>query len=132
MNAHVEVLVQLFVKKEKRERMLAFAAKANRRGDLRDDLLHDRRSLEPSVLVPLSASATSVEAITRALRAAGAGARAYVISAVLDADDRELDLVDALELVVGRSEDSLVFAVGSRVAYYENHEGEQYILHRKR
>lgn len=131
MNAHIEVLVQLFVKKDKRERMLTLAAKPNRRGDLRHDLLHDRRSLDPAVLIPLQAGAAGVDAIAKALRAAGAGARAYCISGVLDAEDRELDLVEALQLVVGRAEDSLVYPIGSRVAYYENHEREQYLLRRK-
>lgn len=131
MNAHVEMLVQLFVKKEKRERMLALASKAQRRSDFRHDLLHDTRSLEPKALTQLPPHGSSVEAITKALRAAGAGPLAYCISEVLDVDDREMPLVAALKAVVGRSEDSIVFAIGSRAAYYENHEGEQYILHRK-
>jgi hypothetical protein len=128
MNANIEVLVELFVKKDKRERMLALAAK--RRGDFLHDLLHDRRSLDPGTLSPLPAGAVSVDAIAKALRTAGAGDRVYCISEVIDADDRELRLVDALVLVVGKSEDSLVFPVGSRVAYYENHEGEQCLLKR--
>ncbi len=129
MNANVEVLVELFVRKDKRERMLALAAK--RRGDFRHDLLHDRRSLDPATLSPLPANAVSVDAIAKALRAAGAGDRAYSISEIIDADDGELRLVDALVLVVGKSEDSLVFPIGSRVAYYENHEGKQCLLERR-
>jgi hypothetical protein len=131
MNPHVDALVHLFVKKDKRERMLTLAAKANRRSDFRHDLLHDARSLDPATLSPLPANATGVATIAKALRAAGAGDRAYCISDVIDADDRELRLVDALELVVGKEQDSIVFAVGSRVAYYENHEGEQYLLQRR-
>jgi hypothetical protein len=128
MNAHVETLVQLFVKKEKRERMLALASKAQRRSDFRHDLLHDTRSLDPKALTQLPASGASVDTIMKALRAAGAGDRAYCISEVIDIDDHEMRIVDALRAVVGKSEDSIVFAIGSRAAYYENHEGEQYIL----
>lgn len=131
MNPHVAALVQLFVKKDKRERMLMLAVKASRRGDFRHDLLHDRRSLDPAVQSPLSAPAATVDAIAKALRAAGAGDKVYCISDILDADDRELRLADALKLVVGREQDSIVFPIGSRVAYYENHEGEQLILHRR-
>jgi len=129
MNANIEVLVQLFVRKEKRARMLTLAVK--RRGDFRHDLLHDLRSLDPATVSPLPASAASVDAIAKALRMAGAGERAYCISDFIDEDDRELGLIDALVLVVGKERDSLVFPIGSRVAYYENHEGEQYILRRR-
>jgi hypothetical protein len=129
MNAQLEVLVRLFVKKEKRERMLVLAAK--RRDDFRHDLLHDRRSLDPAALSPLPASSAGVDAVVKALRAAGAADRAYCISEVIDADDRELGLVEALGLVVGKWKDSLVFPIGSTVAYYENHEGERYLLRRR-
>lgn len=126
---HIEVIVQLFVKKEKRERILSLGQKQKRRSDLRSDLLHDARSLDPAVIQRLtSADAAAVE---RALRGFGAAGRAYCISELYEIDDQELDLASALRAVVGRTEDSLVFAVGSRVAYYENHEGEQAILRRK-
>lgn len=130
MDARIEAIARLFVKKEKRERILSLAGKAKRRGDLRSDLLHDRRSLDPDVLAPLAAGATA-ESVAKAMRAAGAKDPAYCISEVIDADDRELPLVDALALVFGRSRDSLVFPVGSYVAYYENHEGERYLLRRR-
>ena len=81
------------------------------------------------MLAPLPAR-SSVDAVLRALRAAGAGAQCYVVSAVLAADGRELPLRDAVGLA-GRAEDSVVFALGSRVAYYENHEGDQYLLWRR-
>lgn len=131
MNPHVGTLVQLFVIKEKKERMLALAAKPKRRYDFRHDLLHDKRSLDPKTLHQLPLSGAGVSAIAKALRGAGAGERAYCISAILAVDDRELSLVEALTAVVGRSEDSIVFALNSRTAYYENHEGEQYILQRR-
>lgn len=127
MSSSVEIIVQLFVKKEKRDRLLTLAAKSSRRDDFRHDLLHDTRSLDPGVLLRLPEGA-SVDAVVQALRAAGAGDRAYSISEVLDADDREWRLVDALRAVVGKAQDSLIFVLGTRAAYYENHEGEQFIL----
>jgi hypothetical protein len=131
MPDHLEAIVGLFVKKAKRDRIRELAAKPGRRADLRNDLLHDTRSLDPSVLVALPAHGTSADGVVKRLRAAGAGDRAYCITDVTDADDRELPLVDAVTAVLGRSVDSLVFPIGSRVAYYENHEGEQYLLVRK-
>jgi hypothetical protein len=128
MNVNIEAIVQLFVKKEKRDRMITLAGKPSRRRDLRHDLLHDTRSLDPAVMTRL-ADGLSVDAVAKALRAASSsGQRAYSISEVLDADDQESSVIDALRAVVGRAQDSLVFVIGTRAAYYENHEGEQYIL----
>jgi hypothetical protein len=128
MNVNLEAVVQLFVKKEKRDRMITLAGKPSRRPDLRHDLLHDTRSLDPAVMTRL-ADGLTVDAIAKALRAASSsGTRAYSISEVIDADDQESSVIDALRAVVGRAQDSLVFVIGTRAAYYENHEGEQYIL----
>jgi hypothetical protein len=111
--------------------MLALASKASRQSDFRDALLHDTRSLDPRVMRRLPASGSTAEGVLTEMRSVGAKGRAYCISAVLDANDRELDLLEALRLVVGRSSDSLVLAIGAPVAFYENHEGEQAVLHRK-
>lgn len=128
MNVNIEAIIRLFVKKEKRERMTTLAGKPSRRSDLRHDLLHDTRSLDPAVITRLAEGLT-VEAIAKALRAASSGGeRAYSISEVLGVDEQESSVIDALRAVVGRSEDSLVFVIGTRAAYYENHEGEQYLL----
>src|SRR5690349_19727307 len=112
MNGNLEAIVQLFVRKEKRDRMINLAGKQSRRPDLRHDLLHDTRSLDPAVMTRLAEGLT-VDAIASALRAASSsGERAYSISEVIDADDRESSVIDALRAVVGRAQDSLVFVIG--------------------
>jgi hypothetical protein len=131
MNPSVDAIVQLFVKKDKRERILSLAGKPKRRDDFRDDLLHDTRSLDPAVLAPLAAGA-SAESVVKALRAKGAGDRAYCISTLSEVDDLELSLAEAMKIVFDRDRDTLVFPIGSSVAYYENHDGDKYVLHRKR
>jgi hypothetical protein len=123
-SAHLEAVIELFVKRAKRDRMRALA---NRRGDLRDALLHDRRSLDPEVLVPIEGHAV---AIARALRDRGARNLAYCLCDLDELDDRESPLDAALAGIVGRERDALVHPIGSRVAYYENHEGERYLLAR--
>jgi hypothetical protein len=65
------------------------------------------------------------------MRALGAKQRAYCVSTTED-DDLETDLAQALNRLVGREVDALVLAVGAGVAYYENHEGEQFLLHATR
>lgn len=130
MNPHIEMLVRLFVKRDKQERMLTLGHSRNRRADFRHDLLHDKRSLDPAVFLPALANAT-VDSVARALHSAGAGSHAYCISEIVGADDCELPLNEALVQIVGKSEDSLLFPVGSRVAYYENHEGDVHLLRRR-
>jgi hypothetical protein len=127
MTPHLDALISLFVKKAKRERMRTLAARPGRRADLRHDLLHDTRSLDPAVLVRLGGRSTA-DAVARQLPGAQ---RAYCVSEVLGVDDQELPLAAALAAVVGRAEDSLVFALGTASAYLETHEGEQWLLVRQ-
>ena len=127
MSPHIATIVRLFVIKARRERLTELAAKAKRWNDFRHDLLHDTRSLEDAVLVPLR-NATLAD-VTRRL-GARTGERAYCISTRSEIDDRELDLGEALAATIGRMEDAIVFCPRSARAYYENHEGEQFILAR--
>jgi hypothetical protein len=132
---HLETIVRLFVRKEKRERILSLAGSAKRRADFRDALLHDARSLERDAMRPLT-SDLDATGVAKALAAIVKGTRAYVISDVLDTkgelDDREEDLSTALALVVGKERDALVFVLApnarTQAAYYENHEGERFLL----
>lgn len=122
MHPALERAIALFVKKEKRERMHALA---KRRGDLRDSMLHDRRSLDPAVLLacPETPATTVV-----AMRAKGAVGVAYCF-ADDENDDREMPLNEAVSAAFGRARDTLVIA--GDVAFYENHEGERFLLWRK-
>ena len=130
VSPHVDLVVRLFVRKEKRGRILSLASSSKRRDDFRDALLHDTRSLAPETMKALGAE-LDAKGVFDALVAITPGARAYCISNVIDArgsllDDREEDLVTALSLVVGRERDALVFVLGAdksaHAAYYENHE----------
>ena len=49
---------------------------------------------------------------------------------MLGADDVELSLLAALTRVFGRERDALVFPLGSKVAFAENHEGQLSLLRR--
>jgi len=119
MNPALERAITLFVRKEKQDRMRALA---KRRDDLRDAMLHDRRALDPAVLQPCPPDATATAA---AMKKLGASATAFVF----DDEDSELPLLDAVSSVFGRQRDVLV--VSNDVAFYENHEGEQFLLKRR-
>jgi hypothetical protein len=119
MNPTLERAITLFVRKEKQERMRALA---KRREDLRDAMLHDRRALDPTVLEPCPAN---VAATVAAMKKLGAGVNAFVF----DDEDAELPLLDAVTRVFGRERDAIV--VSNEVAFYENHEGERFLLKRR-
>ena len=119
-------IIALFVKKEKRERLEFLAAKESRRADFIDALLHDTRSLDRSRMTAVGAKETELDVVKR-LRAT-AKARAHCISAITEIDDRELPLGDALRAAMGRERDTIVFCLDSSTAYYENHEGERFVL----
>lgn len=128
MHQHLEALIRLFVRKEKQERILFLASKPRRRSEMLTDLLHDTRSLDLATASRITARPGDVTAVAQ--RLGGAGERAYCASDIVDVDDRELAVGDALRLVIGRERDSIVFCPRTRFAYYENHEGEQLVLTR--
>ena len=119
MNEALERAITLFVRKEKQERMRALE---KRRGDLRDAMLHDRRALDPAVLQPCP---NDPVAVVTAMQKLGAGKTAFVFAD----DDAVLPLAEAVSTVFGRQRDSLV--VSNEVAFYENHEGERFLLKRR-
>jgi hypothetical protein len=125
VSSHAERIVALFAKKEKRERLTFLASKADRWGDFCDALLHDTRSLDAAKMTRIST--TDREEILAQLRAK-ADARAFCVSAIPDLDALELPVAKALEACVGRERDTLVFVVATERAYYENHEGDRYVL----
>lgn len=127
---HVEALITLFAAKDKRERLLFLASKPPRWGDLRDALLHDTRNLDLATLTPVAKGA-DVAAVLRRLRGT-AKSVSYCISGIFELDAREVALGDALKAAMGRQRDTIVWCVESQVAFYENHEGEQFVLERKR
>ena len=53
MSPHIETIVTLFAKKERRERLLFLASRADRWDQFRHDLLHDTRALDERALTPL-------------------------------------------------------------------------------
>jgi Pretoxin HINT domain len=130
VSPHVETVIRLFVAKARQERLVTLAGTKGRRTDFVNDALHDRRRLASEVLIPLTHPAFNWESALREMRLRGATSLAYCIADDVDFDDTERPLEFALRTFVGRARDALVFAIGSTVAYYENHEGEQYLIYR--
>ena len=124
---HIGTIVALFAKKDKRARLLYLASKEARRGDFCDALLHDTRSLDLTLAKRLGPPAADVDAVLRGL-GAKAHAPAYAVSDISEIDGRELPLGEALRAAVGRQRDTIVLCIGTKRAFYENHEGEQLVF----
>jgi hypothetical protein len=122
-------IIGLLATKDKRERLLFLASKPARRDDLVDALLHDTRSLDRSLMVALGTGGSAADVAAVAARlGAREDARAHCISAIASLDGAELALGDALRACVSRARDTIVFCVATERAYYENHEGERFVL----
>ena len=92
------------------------------------ELLNDTSNIDPAVLRPLQIQEESREWVEREMRRLGADDLALCVSEKFRTGPEELSLYDGLLEVMHCSLNSMVFAVNSRVAYYENHEGERYLL----
>lgn len=121
------LFIRHFVQKERQKRYLALAESPKRYGDFVNDLLHDGRHLEHRKMRRLHKASLSI--ISQDLHALGAGKTCYVLAAgPFDATQQEMNTAAALLAVVGSARDCLLFFPEALLAYYENHEGEQYIL----
>lgn len=69
--------------------------------------------------------------ILRILTALGAPDLGHVMSSDGELDGRELPLSEALHLIVGRGQGTLISCVPGKLAYFESEEpGERYLCHR--
>jgi hypothetical protein len=122
-------VVGLFVRRDKRERMLALLGNPSRRSDFCAALLHDRRSLDPTVLTPLAEHGLTVAHILEQVGAPDD--RAHCIGGDGLHDGESATLLELLTDDALRGRDLLVFDEVTRRAYYENHEGESFVLQAK-
>lgn len=126
---YLAAIVNTFVLPSRRARLLALSSSKRRYADFLHDLLHDPRYLDPRVIVELADNERLSAHVLARLRALGAGAEGYLVGDCGDFEDgRVAALPELLEVCVGSMQDALVYCPGSRVAYYEGHEGFGYIL----
>ncbi len=130
VSPHVETLVHSFAKKDKRERLLFLAERPSRWAEFCDAFLHDARSLDAAVMSAIATRDAEVESVVRGL---GGTPRSlsFAISTIAEIDDRELPLGEALRAAIGRQRDTIILCIDTRRAFYENHEGEQWLLGRE-
>jgi hypothetical protein len=121
--------IRCFVEKDRQGRYIELASKPKRRRDFVWILAHDGRHLERKFMKRLSKEEQSLAAVASLLKFLGAANTCHVVAAAhLENDGQEMNTADALAAVVGKSEDCLLFFSSANIAYYENHEGEQFVL----
>ena len=130
MSINKEILhkiVELFVIKEKRNRLLEFIESPKRYRSFLLELLHDPRNLKPQCIIELPSNQQTFEIILQNLRKLGAGKKAYLVSTDYEADGKTGSLEEVLSS--SSSNGSIVYCLESNLGYYEGHEGWGYILH---
>jgi len=112
-----------------RARYLALLDAPDARRRIRAELAH-APGLDPRYATRVEAE-PSPEEIARLLREKGAPETCYVVSEWPDFDARRLDLVVALDAIVGSGMATFFSCVPGKLAYFEDEEvGERYLLAR--
>lgn len=119
-------IIELFVIKERRNRLLEFMESPKRYGDFLHELLNDPRNIKPECMIEVPSTQNSPEIVCQKLRKLGAGKKAYIVSTYWDYDGKSGSLEEILSLVTGGGE--IVYCLGSKLGYYEGHEAWRYIL----
>jgi hypothetical protein len=115
-------LVIAFIPTHRQERFLEIVAKPKKRKKLLADLSHFK-ALDPKFMVPIPPGQTNPLALSKLLRAKGAGDMCYVISENSRLDGREVDLDAALKETVGSQMGTLISCVPGRLGFCEDGDG---------
>lgn len=121
-------IVNSFVLKERRNRLLDFLESKKRYDDFLWELLHEPRNLDPKCIVELPVREQATEIILRKLRKLGAGDNCYIASRVYDLDGVLESLTKILPSIVDSGSDTMIYCIGNSLGYYEGHESWRYIL----
>lgn len=125
---YLEEIINLFISKERRGRFRDLLSTKRRYDDFLEDLLRDPRYYEPACIVEIPGNEQTAGRIYQKLIDLGAGPRCYIASTDWDLDGRILDLEPAITEIAETMSESLVYSMGTKLAYYEGHEGWRYIL----
>ena len=128
---HESALIEAFVVKPRRERLLTSLRDRRRRAKAVDRLNHFQ-DLDPRFLVHIAPRDQTPTGIAALLEERGAPATCHVVSSAADLDGEEMPLLAALEGVVGFGAGTLLSCVPGRLAYFEGEEAnDRYILQRE-
>jgi hypothetical protein len=129
MNPHEEGAVKSFIEPTRQERFLDFLAAPKKRKKFTDELSHRRdRFLISKFLKSIPPSQQNAASLYVLLKQLGAPDLCWVICQG-ELDGQEVELLGALQEVVGRGAGTIISCVPGRLAYFESEE-ERLILQR--
>ena len=122
---------EAFVTPNKKKRYSELLSKKAGREKIRLALDHFK-DLDPRFSYKLRPSEQTPEGIWRNLKTLGAPPTCYIMSCDGNLDGREMDLLKALQEIVGIGCGALLSCIPGVLGYFESEEpGERYICHRK-
>ena len=130
INAHEMALVNAFIIKQKRGRILEMLASQKGRQKLVWALPHFK-GLDPRFAQSINPGLQTPRDILNILNARGAAQSCHVISENHALDAREMLLSEALEEVVGKGYGALLSCIPGKLGYYEGEDpGRRFLLER--
>jgi len=117
-----EAMVRAFIVRERRERFLELLPNPKRRRDITRLLAHANPNWFDSRFVKQVPNLTN-QGLAKLLRAKGARDTCWVISEFNDMDGREMELLFALDEVVGRDMGAILCCVPGKLAFVESEDG---------
>lgn len=129
MNSDLELeLIDLFVRKSKRERLKMFAAKPK----TRDKLIREFNSpgiFNPKLMTEITGAGRTTENLLNSYRKNGMGEVVYVISENYEWDGQEMATKDIIQQSMAMCTDVFGYCAKSKTAFYEwHHSGASYFL----
>ena len=123
----LEKFIKSFVKKKNQKRLLYLLSKPKRKEDLLWELLHDSRYFDDSCLKDLSQ--LNYNEIIEQIKSKVKNQKLHVYCTLMFHDKNyKLYIDEAFDKRKDFSEDLIFITEDCRLAYFENHEGEQYLL----
>lgn len=127
MNQHEQAFVETFIQPARRERAMFCLSNPKKRREFIDRFAHHGRDvLVPKYLRSIKPNQQHPKSICAILRGLGAPTNCYVISEPLDGV--EMDLLAALEKVVGYGNGAVMSCIPGRLGYFEGEWRERYVL----
>jgi len=130
MDPHESAFVESFIVKRRRERAFAFLASSKNRSKLTSKFDHHGRDYIVSECIhPILPRYQRPSEIAKILRGMGAPETCHVIGGERDGED--IDLLDALEEIVGYGTGTVLSCIPGKLAYFEGEIREQFLLLRE-
>lgn len=127
-----EKIINDFVAKRFRDRMLFFAHSEKRQSDLYRELLHVPAAFDAECIVTIPPNKQNTDDVVDLMQQMGASDRCWVYSIAVEDDAKIISLKDALEQVFGQCIETILYFENQGLAYYEGGHCDRLILKKRR